>query len=395
MKFNLGVVGTVVLSLVTASPFISPGDLASLQVRDDGQCEWKDHEGGTKNHNDKDHRTIYVQPGQRIQEAINTASRGDRIVVEAGTYAEQLTIEKGGIALVGLGAILVPPNPTIRNNCSDLAGNGTEAGICVIGSEVQLAPFVIEHQKVLSVGELVEDVSITGFQVSNFSGANIAVVGALNAQVTGNRLIDGKQYGFLTAGSVNTQVTNNTVLSSTKLGFIGICMDNFSGVRVSNNHISVYDIALCVQTSGADVQHNDVNDNCIGIFVDPSINGAKVHHNHISSTNPRCRQLPSDINFGTFGIILDGAVNSDVRANLIEGQTKDGLAVGLAIVDDPCSPPEISLSCSLLRTKAVASGNVVIQNTLRNNDLDLLVNTNGTGNVIANNKCSTPKELCS
>jgi parallel beta-helix repeat protein len=266
-----------------------------------------------------------------------------------------------------------------------LAGKDTQAGICVMGSNVSLASFVVEHRKVLSVGKPVEDVSISGFHVSNFSGFNIAVIGARNARVTENLLTDGEFYGFLTAGSINTQVTNNTLISSKKLGFIALCMDNLDGVHVSNNRISKYDIALCVQTASADVQHNKVSDNCMGIYVDPGIKGARVRYNHISATNPDCRELPPEIAFGTYGIILDGAINTEVSSNLIEGQTNNGLAAGLAIFDQACSVPESSLSCSILRRKVEASGNVVIHNILRHNDVDLLINTTGS-NTIAHNK---------
>ncbi|KAH6953883.1 pectin lyase fold/virulence factor [Ilyonectria sp. MPI-CAGE-AT-0026] len=332
MKLNLGVAGSIFLGLVTASPLQNPDDSAGLQA-------------SKERHDDKDCRTIHVQPGQLIQDAINAASRGDRILVEAGTYAEQLTIEKDGIALVGLSAILAPPTTAVTNHCSNLTGPGTEAGICVMGYEIDLAPFLVEHRKVLSAGELVKDVLITGFQVSNFSGANIAVVGAQNA-------------------------------------------------RASNNHLSEHNVALCVQTPGANVQYNDVSDSYIGVFVDPSVDGVMVSHNHVSATNPSCRQLPTDVAFGTYGIILDGAINAKVWDNLIERQTNGGLAAGLAIIDDSCINPDLSLSCSRLRTKAVASANVVVQNILRDNDLDLFVNTTGTSNTIACNKCLTPKELC-
>ncbi|KAH6670379.1 hypothetical protein B0J14DRAFT_670688 [Halenospora varia] len=87
-----------------------------------------------------------------------------------------------------------------------------------------------------------------------------------------------------------------------------------------------------------------------------------------------------------------GAVNTEVRDNLIEGQANGGLAAGLAVVDDPCT--ELALACILLHTEAVALGNTVIHNSLHDNDLDLLVNTTDTSNVIACNKYSTPGELC-
>jgi nitrous oxidase accessory protein NosD len=113
-------------------------------------------------------------------------------------------------------------------------------------------------------------------------------------------------------------------------------MDDVGGVQVSNNRISGYIIGLCVQTPGADVRHNDVSDSCFGAFVDPGIDDAKIRHNHISATNPGC---PTD---SANGITPDGAVNTEVRHNLIEGQRD----AGMAVVDDLTTNPV-----------AVASGN--------------------------------------
>ena len=323
---------------------------------------------------------VHVQAGQSIQAAINAAPPGTRIVVEAGIYAEQLTIKEDGISLVGRGAVLVPPAAPAENMCSNLAGNDTEAGICVQGADIELAPFEVEHRKVLSVGRAVDGVSVTGFEVHGFSGENIAVVGAQDAHVTGNWLYEGVTYGFLTAGSKNTRVGFNAVVSSETLGFIGICNDDMSGAQVFNNHVTGYIVGLCVQTSAADIQDNDISNCCDGAFVDPGIKGAKVLHNHIGKLNPSCLT-----DFGYLGgIILGGSVNTDVRFNLVEGQTLDGVAGGIEIVDFP-----------LGESVAVASGNVVTFNTLRNNDVDLYVNTTGTGNVLSNNQCSAPAELCS
>ena len=330
--------------------------------------------------------TRVVQPGESIQGAIDASAAGDRILVSAGTYAERLTIDKDGISLIGLGAVLVPPNPTQptsetrSNTCSGLAGPGTEAGICITGTAVVLAPFVVEHRKFVSVGKQVNSASITGFQVSGFSGANIAVVGARDAKVFGNRLADSDQYGLLTVGSVNTRFTANTVSSSDRLRFIGICMDNVGGVQVAANHISGYNIALCVQTAGADVRGNDISASCIGAFIDPGINGAKIRDNHVRATNPRCLTQGT---FGSFGIFVFGAVNTDVRRNRIEGQAAGGRAGGLVVVDDPDSG-------------SIASGNVVTHNILRNNDLDLYMDSTGPGNVFAHNLClSDPANPCS
>ena len=326
--------------------------------------------------------TIFVRHGDKIQKAIDAAGRGTRIIVGPGTYAEQLTITKDGIDLIGLGAILTPPSDPVpvSNYCSGLAGPGTEAGICVSGANVILAEYKVEHRKFLSVDRRVQDVSITGFQIRGFSGENVAVVGAKDARVVGNRLTDGARYGFLTVGSNNTRAFANTVASSTALPFIGMCVDDLTGAEVSHNHIAGYEIALCVQTPGADIHHNDVSSSCTGAFVDPGVVGAKLHHNRVHGTNPGCAAADK---FGVFGIFISGAVNTQVRGNRIEGQRKAGQAAGLVVVDD-------------FGTGAIASGNVVTQNVLRDNDLDVFIGATGTGNVVTDNSCTTsfPPGLC-
>ena len=323
--------------------------------------------------------TISVKSGQSIQAAIHAAQNGDQIVVGAGSYAEQLTIQKDGITLVGHNAILVPPATTVQNTCSGLAGPHTQAGICVEGSGIKLAPFTTEHRKVLSVGKPVKHVSISGFEIRGFSGANIAVVGAQDAQVTGNWLYDGEQYGVVTAGCTNTLVSKNAVIAGTKLLFIGICTDNVMGSQVLSNYVSGYDVGLCIQTSGEEVQNNDVTNCCVDAFVDPHVTGAKVQQNRFSSFNPKC-----DLSTGGAGVFLQGSINSSVSNNLIEGQKAGGLAVGVGIVDDLTTTPV-----------SIASGNVVANNILLDNDFDLYINTTGTGNVFTHNQCTTPKNLCS
>ncbi|KAI1627501.1 pectin lyase fold/virulence factor [Exophiala viscosa] len=326
---------------------------------------------------------IYVKADESIQAAIDTSYPGQLIIVEAGTYAEQLTINTHGLQLVGRGAVLVPPSTFMPNICSGLAGPDTEAGICITGQGVEVADFVVEHRKVLSVGTPVKDVLVTGFEVKGFSGLDISVVGGQDVVVTGNLLYDGAQYGCLTVGSKNTHVDANTVASSTAdVPFIGICMDDMSDVRVTNNHIDGYVIGLCVQTNDAYVFGNDVHNTCYGVFVDPGVTGAQILNNHFDSGNPVCLTIPG----GDVGVLLSGPMNTVVRGNLVEGWTANGApngtSGGLAIIDDP--------------TGAIASGNMVTNNVLRNNDYDVYVQTTGTGNVVEGNQCSisVPAGLC-
>lgn len=336
--------------------------------------------------------TVCVKSGQSIQAAIEKAPNGTEIIVEKGTYNERLTITKDGIALIGQGAVLVPPADSSSpiNYCSGLAGPGTQAGICIQGANVQLnASFNGEHLKVLSVGQPIKGVSVTGFEVHQ-AGLNIAIVGGLNTRITKNKLLDGSHYGVLTDGSTNTHISGNTVTwTQSTLPFIGICMDDRAGPRVTHNRISGFNIALCVQTAGAYIAHNTVTNCCFGAFVDPLIRGAQLLSNHISASRALCATDPTS--FGVYGIFITGAVDTQVQENLIEGISDfgraDRFATGIILLDDPPFPaPPVNL----------ANDNVITGNVLRNNDLDLAVVTNGTGNVVKGNVCTTasPVGLC-
>ncbi|OAP61575.1 hypothetical protein AYL99_03778 [Fonsecaea erecta] len=325
---------------------------------------------------------IRVNAGESIQDAITSAHPGQLILVGAGTYAEQLTISTDGLQLVGQGAILVPPSSYGQNTCSGLAGPGTEAGICVTGQDIELADFVVEHRKVLSVGRTVQGVLVTGFEVQGFSGLDVAVVGGQDVQVKANMLYDGAQYGCLTVGSKSSRIYTNNVASTTgNQLFIGICADDMSDVQVAQNHIDGYSVGLCIQTDGAYMYGNDVANACYGAFVDPGVTGAQVISNHIHDGNPVCATVPGG---ALIGITMLGAFGAQVQANLVEGMTAggtNGSAAGIAILNDPV-------------TGLNSSNNVVTANVLRDNNVDIFVQTPGLGNVVEGNQCSTPAELC-
>lgn len=334
-----------------------------------------------------DDHAIYVRNGESIQSAIASAPAGSHIIVTAGTYAEQLTIMTDGITLVGQGAILIPPASPTANECSGLAGPDTEAGICIIGSQVALADFVVEHRKVLSVGKRVMNVAVTGFDVRGFSGPNIVVVGGQGAMIMGNHLLDGAAYGAISVGSLDSTIEGNAVGTSGNLSFIGICMDDNlgGGVKVQKNSIQGYIVGLCVQTDHAMVTSNDVSGCCIGANVDPSIDGAQITGNHFGAVDPRCTQGDQP---AAYGVLLTASVNALVQGNIVEGMRVEGgspgtVSAGIAIFDD-----------IFTGTDAVATDNVVTANVLQNNDNDIVVMTNGTGNVVQGNVCTTSAEFC-
>jgi nitrous oxidase accessory protein NosD len=329
--------------------------------------------------------TKTVKSGQSIQKAIDDAKSGDKIIVEAGEYHEQLTITKDGIHLIGKGAVLLPPNEGYKPNfCTGLSrtfepdNKDAEAGICIYGQGFELAPYnrALQHRKVNKTGNYITNVVVSGFEIRNFTGENIALIGGHDVKIRNNKLVDGAQYGFLTVGSKSTEAENNIVTSS-GLAFIAMCMDDDSGARFERNDISNYYIGLCTQTPGGVVKKNTVTNCCYGPFVDPGIDGAKIIENTISTRNPGC--LPRT----GAGIAVLGAVNTVVERNTVEHFQFNKTGLGILVSDDPV-------------TGALAKGNVFRKNVLRFNDLDIHNFANATDNVFRGNECETslPMELC-
>jgi len=346
-------------------------------------------------------KTLRVPTGKTIQSVLDQAKYGDKVVVPAGTYKEQLVIRTSGVTLQGeKNAVLEMPEAPIHNECSGLAGPkqpennpniDSEVGICILGQGVELDDFVVEHRKFKTVKKRVKGVTVTGMTVDGFSGVDIAVVGAENTRVYGNVMkgeafVDFVQYGGLTVGSIGTVMTTNQVASG---GFIGICMDDISDVHVNENDISSTFIGLCVQTKKADVCRNKVSA-CVGAFVDPGVDGAVLSGNAFGSTPDYCAALS---NFGPFfqlvaGIYIDGAVNTLVEKNTITGMSDAGLqgettnhAAGVSINDHIADgQPTVK-----------AKGNKIQYNTFKNNEVDILINDDNVkkANSYSHNTCST------
>lgn len=279
------------------------------------------------------------------------------------------------------------------NRCSGTAGEGSIAGICVVSKDIIIDPFPgEEHSKVSHPNFTpVKGVTIKGFEIHGFSGQNIVLYGAKDASISNNKLIDGGSYGFLTVASKNTDVRGNTITSSSLFSLIGpsigACSDNYYGATVWANDFDGYGISICVQTNGANIQHNHITNSCLSIFVDPGIEGAIIRHNKISSANPICAPAIGVIT----GISLAGASKTQVEHNDITGQTAGDAAPpgfkgnGISIFDWP-------------EGQAIpAAYNEIFRNDLSYNDQDLALLTAAPGNVFKKNDCvsSTPPGLCS
>lgn len=304
---------------------------------------------------------------------------------------------KDDLTILGKGAVLRPPVAFHQNLCSGLAGGGTEAGICMQGTDVKLDDFLVEHRKVRSAPKPIRNVTISGMEVVGFD-LNIAVVGASNTKIKSNILREGEAYGLLSDGSNDTLSYNNTVVSSSSLNSIGICNDNPKGALVSHNYVSGSVFGLCIQTENAEVHDNDCHDNCFGVFVDPHHSGARLLHNRISSPRSACPSpgfASPAIPFSAVGISVSGASDTLVYENTVVTNACDVGAAGIVVVDDPCT--EQAISCLTNPIQSLASNNKVARNFLLGNNPDLYIVSTLRSNIAEGNTCliSEPKGICS
>lgn len=136
---------------------------------------------------------------------------------------------------------------------------------------------------------------------------------------------------------------------------------------------------VSIQTNGAEIEDNEVSDTCYGAFFDPGVTNVRFRGNKLTNSQPACAP------FGAAGIILNGAIGARIENNYISGwKTDDPTTAGIIVADDPCTGQPPSPACP-----AIARDNRVIGNTLRDNALDISVNTTGTGNEFSKNDCKT------
>lgn len=197
---------------------------------------------------------------ESIQEAINSASIGDEILVYPGTYYENIVVDKR-LDLIGL------KNPVI-----DAGGDYFKGpGVTILADGVLMEGFTIRNS--------------TNTAGDPLSGAGV-FVRSNNNTIKGNILENNYRSGIKVLGGYNNSITNNSVDS------------NFEGILVSDSHSN-------------EITSNHINSNYnAGIFITGSSELNLVKYNIIDN-NSR-------------GILLMGAGVNDITKNdVFENKVKD------------------------------------------------------------------------
>jgi parallel beta-helix repeat protein len=190
---------------------------------------------------------------ESIQEAINSASVGDEILVNPGTYYENIVVDKR-LDLIGL------KNPVI-----DAGGDYVKGpGVTILADGVLMKGFTIRNS--------------TNTAGDPLSGAGV-LVRSNNNTINENILENNYRSGIKVLGGYNNSITNNSIYS------------NFEGILVSDSHLNK-------------IESNRINkNNDAGIFIKGTSEQNSVKYNIIDN-NSR-------------GIFLTDAGYNDITKNTV------------------------------------------------------------------------------
>jgi uncharacterized delta-60 repeat protein len=265
---------------------------------------------------------VYVTPNSgSIQRGINAALAGDTVNVKAGTYHENVNLNKQ-VQVVGAGS---------GNTASDtvIDAGGSTNGITISASGASAAPadrVLIQHLRVTNGGGT-GDVT-TNSTVSHITLDDVALVGsATNGLEVHN------------AGVVSDLVLSNDTMSGNTIGFRISTQGKVSGLSISNSHFDNNTDGLYNETDGTVGQQasfTDVtvtnstfsNDSNKGIYVEKLNNAVftNVTVDHSGTSGANSAGIDINLKRGVYSHIV---FNDLTMTNSGTGDASVG--VGLAV----------------------------------------------------------------
>ena len=292
-----------------------------------------------------------------IQEAINATEtlNGHMIFVEAGTYSEQLVVNKT---------------------------------ICLIGED-RSTTIIDGMQKGHVINIIANSVIMTGFTITNSSledpCSGIYLYRVNRCNVTENNITNNK-YGIYLLYSSNNRISGNTITANNG---DGVWLSYYSGNTFSGNNITANNmdgVYLYVSSNNTIIENNIANNVDDGVVLSYSSNYNTVSGNNITN-NVVGVTLSYSSNYNTVldnMFTNDGLIVWDSYLNVVEGNLVNGKPI-VYLEDVSGYTVEEAGQVILVNCDSIRPEHLNLSYTSVGVQLWQTTNTNVTNNTIANN----------
>jgi uncharacterized repeat protein (TIGR01451 family) len=301
--------------------------------------------------------TIDVYPGHKIQDAVNSASAGDTIIVHTGTYTEnievkkQLTIQNDGdvtvnakkgsdpcIKITSSGSGSTIQGLTLGGAISDDGIHLDKAGDCYVKNNS------ISNNGHFGIHSTGSGNTISGNDISNNGKDGIyseKSSDTATTKITGNTIQNNGNFGIHAKQDYN-QITGNSITQCGEDGLYSEGSYNFiSSNQITNNgHFGIHSTGAGSTISGNTVSSNGVNSGKDGIYSEKSSQTAPttISGNTIEDNGKYGIHLKQDYNHitgnsiwdnGDHGVYSEGSYNNIATNTLKNTQSigKDGIHI--------------------------------------------------------------------
>jgi len=166
---------------------------------------------------------IIVHNGESIQSAVNNATHGDTIIVEPGTYYENVTLSTYDMVIMSQSGN--PEDTIIQGDGFYLTGDAQEItikGFTLKGTDTsyginlgQFSNCIIEKNKILNYGTGIDTNLYSTFTINNNEISNcesgVSVGECYYGATVKNNRISNCEIGVIVGDSGNSQIENNTI----------------------------------------------------------------------------------------------------------------------------------------------------------------------------------------
>ncbi|MGV8075688.1 MAG: NosD domain-containing protein, partial [Methanosarcina sp.] len=281
-----------------------------------------------------------------IQAAINNAASGDVVVVQPGTYTENVYINK-----------------TTLNDFTLMSASGNPADTIITASNTGANVITVDYRN---------KITIKGFTISGAGTdrAGVNLLGSRNCTVENNAFVNDALGVFLRT-SVSNIVRNNTITRTSEIGIgRGINVEQSSYSTISGNSISNHRYGIYVTNSAScSISGNTVSDSTTHGMVVDRANNALVESNNVQSSRD-------------FGIYLTQTNNNIVRNNVVSKSNN-----GINLVDS--SGNTISNNAADYANHSIflngSHNNNLLSNTVSNSHFGIAMRYSNNNNITGNN----------